>query len=111
MKTIRKNVDACVVELRDLLHTALGADFVCLYHYGSRLTGEADPESDYDVLCVSTRQLGREEKDGLIDRSLDIQFAKGVVFDLHFYSNSEIKQAPLAYTPFISRVQTEGVIV
>jgi predicted nucleotidyltransferase len=111
MKPIRKNVDACVVALRDLLRAALGPDFVCLYHYGSRLTGGADPESDYDVLCVSRRQLGSEERDRLIDRSLDIQFEKGVVFDLHFYSTSEIETAPLAYTPFISQVQTEGVVV
>jgi len=107
----KKNIDPSVIALRDLLRTAMGPDFVCLYHYGSRLTGGADPESDYDVLCVSKRQIDREERDRLIDQSLDIQFEQGVVFDLHFYSESEIEAAPLAYTPFISQVQTEGVIV
>ena len=111
LKQVRNHIDACVIALRDLLRTALGPDFVCLYHYGSRLTGGADPESDYDVLCVSKRELGRDERDRLIDRSLDIQLEKGVVFDLHFYSTSEIAAAPIAYTPFISRVQTDGVVV
>jgi len=111
MKPARKNIDACVVALRDLLRSELGQDFVCLYHYGSRLTGAADPESDYDVVCISARQLNRQERDRIVDRSLDIQFERRVVFDLHFYSRSEIATAPLSYTPFLARVQADGVVV
>lgn len=110
-KSQGKDIDTCVVELRELLRSVLGSDFVCLYHYGSRVTGDPDPESDYDVLCVTTRDLSRCERNRIVDRSLDIQFEQGVVFDLHFYSRNEISTAPLACTPFVDRVKTEGLVV
>jgi predicted nucleotidyltransferase len=110
MKTKTK-IDTCVVALRDLLRSELGTIFVCLYHHGSRLSGDADPESDYDVVCVTSRQLTRQEKNHLVDRSLDIQFERGVVYDLHFYSRTEIATPPLSCTPFLVHLQEEGVLV
>jgi len=37
-------IDPCVTALRNLLQAAPGADFVSLYHYGSRINGSPDPE-------------------------------------------------------------------
>jgi len=106
------NVPArCVVELREMLQSVLGEDFVRLYHYGSWVEGDADPESDYDVLCVTRRALTAQEKDDILDRQLDIQMEHEVVFDLHFYSEKEISTPPISYTPFIHHVKSDGMIV
>ena len=104
-------MDACVVELRVLLARRLGDDFVRLYHYGSRLEGDAAPDSDYDVVCVTDRPLSREQIDGIIDASLDIQIAHEVVFDLHFFTERELDSAPLSYTPFVQGLKERGVVV
>jgi predicted nucleotidyltransferase len=104
-------VDPCVIELRALLARVLGDNFVCLYHYGSRLEGDASPDSDYDVACVTRRRLSHDETDRVIDASLDIQIARNVVFDLHFFTERELASAPLSYTPFVQRLKEHGVQV
>ncbi|MGD0383412.1 MAG: nucleotidyltransferase domain-containing protein, partial [Thermoguttaceae bacterium] len=62
----------CVIELREMLQTVLGDNFVRLYHYGSRVEGGADPESDYDVLCVTKRTLNQREMDKVMDLRIDL---------------------------------------
>ena len=107
-----ENVPArCVVELREMLQSVVGEDFVRLYHYGSRVEGDADPESDYDLLCVTRRVLTPQERDDILDRQLDIQMDYEVVFDLHFHSEEEMNSAPLSYTPFIDHVKSDGIVV
>ena len=101
----------CVVELREMLQKVLGDNFVRLYHYGSRVEGGADPESDYDVLCVIKRPLMRDQKDAILDRQLDIQMNFGIVFDLHFRHGDQIDATSLMYTPFVDYVISEGIVV
>jgi predicted nucleotidyltransferase len=106
-----RTVDPCVLELRALLARLLGDEFVCLYHYGSRLEGDAAPDSDYDVACVTRTALSAPQIGRLIDASLDIQMARDVVFDLHFFTQRELESAPLSYTPFVQEVKERGVLV
>jgi predicted nucleotidyltransferase len=103
--------DPCVIELREMLQSVLGDNFVRLYHYGSRVDGDADPESDYDVLCVTKRSLGRDEKNDILDRQLDIQMNYGVVFDLHFRHGDRMDSTSFMYTPFVDRAVSEGIVV
>ena len=112
MSTEPNNVpNPCVVELRQLLQSMLVEDFIRLYHYGSRVEGGAEAESDYDVLCVTKRRLTYDEVDSIIDRQLDIQMDHSVLFDLHFYSEGEINSPPISFTPYIQHVRDEGIIV
>ncbi len=101
----------CVIELREMLDSLLGDDFIRLYHYGSRIEGGADPESDYDVLCVTRRRLSYDEISDIIGRSLDVQMDHDVVFDLHFYSEKQISTPPISFTPYIQHVRDEGIVV
>jgi hypothetical protein len=45
-----------------MLQAVLGDDFVRLCHYGSRVEGGAEPDSDYDVLCVTKRALSQQQR-------------------------------------------------
>ncbi|MBU4272280.1 MAG: nucleotidyltransferase domain-containing protein [Planctomycetes bacterium] len=116
MKTRNANLssrtpDSCVVELREMLQEVLGDDFVRLYHYGSRVEGGADPESDYDVLCVTRRPLSRRQKDEIMDRRMDIELSHAVLFDLHFRHGGQTNSASLLYSPFMDHVISEGIVV
>ena len=94
-----------------MLQSVLGENFVRLYHYGSRVEGGADPESDYDVLCVTKRPLGREQQDKVMDRRIDIELSHGVLFDLHFRHGTQTNSASLLYSPYVDHVITEGIVV
>ena len=83
-------IHPCVIELREMLKSVLGDDFVRLYHYGSRVVGGAGPDSDYDVLCITKRPLSRRQRDEMLDRQIDLQLAHDVFIDLHFYSDEEL---------------------
>ena len=101
----------CVIELREMLQSELGDNFVRLYHYGSRVEGGADPESDYDVLCVSKRALTRDQKDNVLNRQLDIQMNYGVLFDLHFRHGDQVDSTSLMYSPYVEHVISEGTVI
>ena len=94
-----------------MLQSVLGEDFVRLYHYGSRVEGGAEPDSDYDVLCVTKRPLSHQERDDILDRQLDIQMDRDVLFDLHFYSEEQLHTPPLSFTPYVQHVTGGGIIV
>jgi len=101
----------CVIELREMLQSVLGNDFVRLYHYGSRVTGGATSESDYDLLCVTRRPVNRREKDEILDRRIDLQLARNVFFDLHFFSNDELESPPVECLPYLHCVVADGILV
>jgi len=101
----------CVIELREMLQSVLGDDFMRLYHYGSRVEGGAQPDSDYDLLCVTKRPLSRQQRDEILDRQMDIEIADDVLFDLHFYSDEELQMPPVSFTPYVRHVTADGIVV
>ncbi|MBN2579437.1 MAG: nucleotidyltransferase domain-containing protein [Pirellulales bacterium] len=101
----------CVIELREMLQSVLGENFVRLYHYGSRVEGGATDDSDFDVLCVTRHPLSPRQRDSLLDRRMDIQLERDVLFDLHFYTEEEIRSPPLSFTPYMQHVTAEGMVV
>lgn len=104
-------IHPCVIELRRMLQSVLGDDFVRLHHFGSRVVGGAASDSDYDVLCVTRRPLSRQERDEVMDRRIDLQLARDVFFDLHFFSNDEIQSPPIECLLFLQHAVGEGVVV
>ena len=101
----------CVIELREMLESVLGDDFVRLYHYGSRVEGGAEPDSDYDMLCVTRWPLSKRQKDVILDRRMDIELTNDVLFDLHFRHEGQIDSTSPLYSPYIDRVVSEGMVV
>lgn len=101
----------CVIELRAMLQSVLGDNFVRLHHFGSRVSGCAVRDSDYDVLCVTRRTLSRQEMNEVMDRRIDLQLAHDVFFDLHFFSNDEIQSPPVDCRLFLEQAIGDGVVV
>ena len=90
---------------------ALGDNFVRLYHYGSRVEGGADAQSDYDVLCVTEQPLSRRQTDEVMDRRIEIEQSRSVLFDLHFRHCTQTDSASLLYSPYVDHVISEGIVV
>ena len=116
MKTLETNlsnpvIHPCVIALREMLQSVLGEDFVRLYHYGSRVEGGAEPDSDYDVLCVTKRPVSRQQRDEILDRQINIEITDDVLLDLHFYSEEELRTPPISFTPYVRHVTADGIVV
>jgi predicted nucleotidyltransferase len=104
-------IHPCVIELREMLQSVLGDDFVRLYHYGSRIEGGAGADSDYDMLCVTRRPLSRQQRDDILDRQLSVEMDRGVLFDLHFRHEEQVDSQSLLYSPYVDHVISEGIVV
>ena len=104
-------IHPCVIELREMLQQVLDKNFLRLYHYGSRVEGGSDPDSDFDVLCVIEKPLSQQQKDEIMDRRMDIQMAHDMLFDLHFLTQQELQTPLIVGTPYIDHVLGEGIIV
>lgn len=101
----------CVIELREMLQSVLGDDFVRLYHYGSRVEGGAEPDSDYDLLCVTKRPVSRQQRDKILEKQIDIEVADDVLFDLHFYSEEQLRTPPLSFTPYVQHATRDSIVI
>ena len=101
----------CVIKLREMLQSVLGDDFVRLYHYGSRVEGGAEPDADYDVLCVTKRPASRQQRDTILEKQIDIEVADDVLFDLHFYSEEQLRTPPLSFTPYVQHVTRDSIVI
>ena len=108
---ISPSVHPAVVELREMLQRELGDKFVRLYHFGSRVEGGADPESDYDLVCITTVPLDSARKDRLMQRRLDIQMDHYLLFDLHYYCQEQLRTGITSFSPFIQHVKEKGILV
>jgi len=106
-----RTIHPCVIELREMLQSVLGDDFVRLYHYGSRVEGGAGADSDYDVLCVTKRPVSQQQRDEILDRQIDIEVADDVLFDLHFYSEEQLRTPPLSFTPYVQHVTRDSIVI
>lgn len=111
VRQINRSVHPAVVELREMLQRELGDKFVRLYHFGSRVEGGADPESDYDLVCITTVPLDSDQKDRLMQRQLDIQMDHYLLFDIHYYCEEELRTGITSFSPFIQHVKESGILV
>jgi hypothetical protein len=104
-------IHPCVIELREMLQSLLGDNFLRLYHYGSRVVGGAEPDSDYDVLCITKRPLSRRQRNDVLDRQIDLELDHDVFLDLHFYTDEELHTPPISFTPYVKNVFADGVVL
>jgi len=97
--------------LRKLKET-LARDFqlIELRLFGSKARGDADPESDIDVLIV-VEDLDREIRKKVSALCCDLSIDYRVVIAPVLYSRAEFTSGRTQITPFYRNVEREGVPV
>lgn len=78
--------------------------------FGSRARGDALPDSDYDLLLVvhvKTEAL----LDALYDAVIETLLTSGRLVSLKIFTESEYRRLNKLSTPFMRRIQTEGLPV
>jgi predicted nucleotidyltransferase len=78
--------------------------------FGSRARGDADPDSDLDVLVV-LRENAKGLKNSVRDIAWEVGIKHGLVISTIVIDRYELYETPLRSSPFVMAVEEEGVAV
>ena len=87
----------------------MGGKIRAVYVFGSRATGLARPDSDYDLLLVVSDEFSLGDKDALYDAVIDILLDTGRLVSLKLFRKGAFRRLCDLGTPFMTHVLTEGI--
>jgi len=79
--------------------------------FGSRARGDADPESDLDVVVVLEGEAGADTKDFVSDCAWEAGFDHGIVVVPVVFGRDEWESGPERESLFVRAVEAEGIPV
>jgi predicted nucleotidyltransferase len=79
-----------------------------LWAFGSRVRGEADPESDLDV-CVVIGQRTESTRKEVSHIAWEVGFEHDLVISTVVFSEEEFERGPCSVSPLVCTIHEEGV--
>lgn len=79
--------------------------------FGSRARGDADDESDMDLLVVLDQPVNRETRKVVSECTWQAGFDVGIVVTAILFTRDEWESGPEYYSPLAQAVRTDGVPV
>jgi len=98
-------IDHIINELKSLLSQKY-KDFKGIYFYGSRVRGDNQADSDYDLMFVFDREVDQKLKEEIVHLLYSYELESDIIIDCRVYSANDVHNI---YTPFINNVVNEGV--
>jgi predicted nucleotidyltransferase len=77
--------------------------------FGSKATGRDDPESDIDLLVLTSRPLAWRERDAITDALFDVEMEFDVVISTFVVSDDEWTHGPYHVLAIYEEVAHSGV--
>lgn len=97
-----KILQTFAVEIRKIFPTAR------IWAFGSRVSGGASPDSDFDV-CVVVNSLDEESDKRIMDVAWSVGFENDVVISTVTYSTRDFESGPITASPFVRSLLATGV--
>ncbi len=82
-----------------------------IFLFGSRARGDADTESDMDVLVVVDQPANRETREAVSECTWRAGFDAGIVVTAVLFTRDEWENGPEYYSPLAEAVRADGVLV
>ena len=79
--------------------------------FGSRARGDADPQSDLDVVVVLNDSIDAPAREYVSECAWEAGFEHGIVMVPMVYTQSEWEHGPERQSLFVQAVEAEGVLV
>jgi predicted nucleotidyltransferase len=79
--------------------------------YGSRARGDAQEDSDYDLLVLVDRQVDMQLERAIVNQLVPLEGRTGKVLTVLLYSRSQWDSALYRAMPFHKNVTREGVLL
>ncbi len=79
--------------------------------FGSKTRNEADPESDIDLLVLTTRPISWPERKALVAELYEVELANDVVLSPFIIPTSEWYKGSLSVLPIHEEVLRDGITV
>ena len=79
--------------------------------YGSRARGDADKDSDYDILIVANGLINMSLKEKILSNVYPLELDTGAVLTLITYSKQQWDSSLYRAMPFHKNVEREGVLL
>jgi uncharacterized protein len=99
----RQLLAACKAAIREVAPEA------SLILYGSRARGDAQEDSDYDLLVLVDREVDMDLERAVVDRLVPLEGQTGKALTLIIYSRSQWDSPQYRAMPFHKNVTREGV--
>ena len=77
--------------------------------FGSKARGEADSESDIDLLVLTRRELNANERDAAVDSVFDLQLKWNVVISLLIASQEQWNAGVYRVLPIRQEFERDGI--
>lgn len=79
--------------------------------YGSRARGDAEADSDYDLLILVPGEATMEKEDKIRDKLYHLEIETGAVLTIFVVSRTDWESSLYKAMPFNKNVVNEGIIV
>ena len=103
-----EDVRLALGDLRERLTRHLGSALVKLALYGSRVRGDADPDSDVDVAVV-VRGLGSELRDEILHTVAEVEIDRGVPLSTLVIAEAEYGRLLQSERRIAVDIEREGI--
>jgi predicted nucleotidyltransferase len=98
-----------LAELHRRLHSEFEVEAIVLY--GSAARGEADEESDLDLLVLTKKPLGRTARHGITDLIFDVNLRYETNFSSLVIDRDNWENGPVSVLPIHAEILRDGIAV
>jgi uncharacterized protein len=104
--TLNKNEEQAISELKKALMRKYG--LVDFRVFGSKARGDADPDSDIDVM-IELEDYTPEIESAIDDLIFDINLSHDCFISTVMFSRKELEEGPLSESPLYKVISREGI--